>query len=157
MQMGYLARSLGLSDPTLKSAVVGGGKSEARSCPTPAPRYPSCLWKNCCSSDPRAPTKNHSFSGFRVHYPSAVDLPLTMNRYWQECDRRGASVNNAGRAMSLAGEGKKGSSSAGVVVQGHLETYLRIREAPIAAWWAHCKILRWGLRRLGGCLRHSRF
>jgi hypothetical protein len=94
-------------------ALAGGDRREARSCPTPAPRCPSCPWRNCDSSIPRVPRRSRSFSGCRVpHRPWA--LPLTMSRCWRGCVRKGVDVCT-GAVSSPSAWNKKGSSS-GVVV-----------------------------------------
>jgi hypothetical protein len=109
-----------------------GGRPEAHSYPMLAPRYPSCLEKSCCSSAPHAPGTSRSFVDFRAFHPS-VALPLTMNRCWRACARRGAIVNNVGHAMNRGVVDARESSFAEAAARDRLGTFRRTRGAPIGA------------------------
>lgn len=115
--MGYLRHWVRDSLYVPQAAVAGGDRSEAqaRSCLTPAPRYPSFPVKSR-SSDPRALARSRSFSGFRVHRLSAA-LPLTMSRCSLGCDRTNASVCSSGPVLGLAVEGRQDSSFAAAAVR----------------------------------------
>jgi hypothetical protein len=154
--MGYLQHWVRVSLRVLRQAVAGGGKSEVRSCPTPAPRYPSFPAKSCYSSDPRALARSRSFSGFRVRHLSVALLP-TMSRCSLECAHMDACACSAGPVPSLAAGGGQDSSSAQGAARGCRATCLQTPGGPIVVWLAHWRRLRWARSRHRGCLRHARF